>query len=190
MVRQACPPSLERHWHPQSKAHLPPEECFPNKVSQLTNFLRGHKSPSIIPSMNNLWKNRSFQTFCGATMLALLGVEFSLCRDRKLFNEGHLTHWNSNCCLKVLIKTWRGGWGPITDWDRVDWGPMKSRTWSQRPGKKKPQQQHWWKDWSLQTDCAASALPFPLLSALLSCSLDPPRELRPVCSSVYKSKCI
>ena len=30
------------------------------------------------------------------------------------------------------------------------------------------------------TDWAASALPAPLLSALLSCSLEPPREFRPV----------
>ena len=67
----------------------------------------------------------------------------------------------------------------MTDCDLVDWGPMKSRTCK-------------WKvksifmifvhdnDGDLQTDCAASALPVPLLSALLSCSLEPPRELRPV----------
>ena len=78
VVQPASPPFLGKHWHHQSRAHL---------------------QPGIWPFKNiqELW----WQTFWGATMLALLGCEFSL---------------------------WRGGWGPITDCDRVDWGPMKSRT--------------------------------------------------------------
>ena len=74
-----------------------------------------------------------WRTFWGATMLALLGCEFSLCSKH---NISHSVTHNRFSFFEMWVKTWRGGWGPMTDCDRVDWGPMKSRTCSQ--GKMRP----------------------------------------------------
>ena len=107
VVRPVFPPSLEKHWHPRSKAHLEPKEWQFKKIYLQWPFRK-----------EKINQHHLGQTFWGATMLALLGCEFSLCSKHKISHAA-----------KHKNQTWRGGWGPMTDCDRVDW-PMKSRTCS------------------------------------------------------------